>query len=154
MWLLIKPFMNGSKISVLGLFEQKIRPLRRRGRSNAGNVWRIWDNAASFNTERGSLPNWMFGIARNLSIDIVRRGQKIKMQALPDMHHDHIEVSRHYQDDHDVADAALLLLRHKQVHTALTELPAEQRDVVEWILLPGQNPPSNCSGNGYSFWHN
>lgn len=100
--------------------------------------WRIWDSAASFDTQRGSLPNWMFGIARNLSIDIVRRGQKIKMQALPDLHLDHVEVTPHYQDEHNVADAALLLLRHKQVHTALTELPAEQRDVVEWIYFQGK----------------
>jgi len=100
--------------------------------------WRIWDSAASFDTQRGSLPNWMFGIARNLSIDIVRRGQKIKMQALPDLHHDHVEVMPHYQDEHDVADAALSLLRHKQVHIALTELPTEQRDVVEWIYFQGK----------------
>ena len=100
--------------------------------------WRIWHNAASFNKQRGSFPNWMFGIARNLSIDIVRRGQKIKMQALPDLHHEQVESSPHYKAEHDVADAAVSLLRHEQVHLAMTALPEEQRDVVEWIYFQGK----------------
>ena len=100
--------------------------------------WRIWHNAASFNGQRGSFANWMFGIARNLSIDIVRRGQKVKMQALPDLHHDQVESSLHYKADHDVADTAVSLLRHEQVHLAMTALPEEQRDVVEWIYFQGK----------------
>jgi RNA polymerase sigma-70 factor (ECF subfamily) len=100
--------------------------------------WRIWHNASSFNLQRGSFPNWMFGIARNLSIDILRRGQKIQMHALPEMHQEHAMLSHHYTDDHDVADAALVLLRHEKVHSALAELPTEQRDVVEWIYFQGK----------------
>ena len=60
------------------------------------------------------------------------------MQALPDMHHEQAESSPHFRDDHDVADTALSLLRHKQVHGAITALPSEQRDVVEWIYFQGK----------------
>jgi RNA polymerase sigma-70 factor (ECF subfamily) len=126
------------KRSVLGL---SYKILQDRGAAEEvmqETFWRIWQNAASFDTQRGSFPNWMFGIARNLSIDIVRRGQKIKMQALPDVHHENVESSPHYRDDHNVADAATLLLQHEQVHLAMTSLPEEQRDVVEWIYFQGK----------------
>lgn len=126
------------KRSVLGLSYKILGDSAAAEEVMQETFWRIWHNAASFDTERGSFPNWMFGIARNLSIDIVRRGQKIKMQALPDMHYEHAEASPHYKDDHDVADAALSLLRHEQVHLAMTSLPEDQRDVVEWIYFQGK----------------
>jgi len=37
-----------------------------------------------------------------------------------------------------VADAALSLMRHEQVHAAMITLPDEQRDVVEWIYFEGK----------------
>ena len=126
------------KRSVLGLSYKILQEQAAAEEVMQETFWRIWHNAASFDTQRGSFPNWMFGIARNLSIDIVRRGQKIKMQALPDMHHDHFESSPHYEADHNVADAALSLMRHEQVHAAMITLPDEQRDVVEWIYFQGK----------------
>lgn len=126
------------KRSVLGLSYKILGDQATAEEVMQETFWRIWHNASSFNTQRGTLPNWMFGIARNLSIDIVRRGQKVKMQALPDMHHEHAESSPYFRDDQNVADAALMLLRHEQVHSALTELPTEQRNVVEWIYFQGK----------------
>ncbi len=126
------------KRSVLGLSYKILRDQAAAEEVVQETFWRIWNSAASFDTQRGSFPNWMFGIARNLSIDIVRRGQKIKMQALPDLYHDHFEPSPHFEADHNVADAAQSLLRHEQVHAAITTLPNEQRDVVEWIYFQGK----------------
>ncbi|MFZ1398328.1 MAG: sigma-70 family RNA polymerase sigma factor [Candidatus Promineifilaceae bacterium] len=126
------------KRSVLGLSYKILGDRAAAEEIMQETFWRIWHNAASFNTQRGSFPNWMFGIARNLSIDIARRGQKIKMQALPDLYQERAEANLSYQDDHDVADAALSLLRHEQVHLAMTHLPDEQREVVEWIYFQGK----------------
>lgn len=126
------------KRSVLGLSYKILADRAAAEEVMQETFWRIWHNAASFDTQRGSFPNWMFGIARNLSIDIVRRGQKIKMQALPDVYQDRGEANPSYQDDHNVADTALALLRHEQVHLAMTQLPDEQRDVVEWIYFQGK----------------
>ena len=125
------------KRSVLGLSYKILRDEAAAEEIMQETFWRIWHNASSFDLQRGSLPNWMFGIARNLSIDIVRRGQKIKMQALPDMH-EHGETSPYFKADHDVADAAVALLHHEQVHMAMSSLPEEQRDVVEWIYFQGK----------------
>lgn len=126
------------KRSVLGLSYKILGERTSAEEVMQETFWRIWSNASSFDLQRGSFPNWMFGIARNLSIDIVRRGRKVQMQALPDLDHDYAESSLHFKDDHNVADVALSLMRHEQVHVAMTELPTEQRDVVEWIYFQGK----------------
>lgn len=126
------------KRSVLGLSYKILRDQAAAEEVMQETFWRIWQNAPSFDLQRGSFPNWMFGIARNLSIDIVRRGQKIKMQALPDTQHDMAEASPHFKADHNVADAAVALLQHEQVHLAMNTLPEEQRNVVEWIYFQGK----------------
>jgi hypothetical protein len=37
--------------------------------------WRVWRNAHSFRSRQGKFSSWLFGIARNLSIDAWRRQQ-------------------------------------------------------------------------------
>jgi len=124
--------------SVMGLAYKILGESSAAEEAMQETFWRIWENAASFNRRRGSFSNWMFGIARNLSIDILRRRQKIRMQSLPDAHHERAESSPHLKADHDVAETAWLSLRHEQVHVALAELPSEQRDVVNWIYFQGK----------------
>jgi RNA polymerase sigma-70 factor, ECF subfamily len=126
------------KRSVLGLSYKILGDRASAEEVMQETFWRIWNNASSFDLQRGSFPNWMFGIARNLSIDIVRRGQKVQMQTLPDQDHEHAESSPQLKDDHNVADVALALIQHKQVQIAMNELPTEQRDVVEWIYFQGK----------------
>lgn len=99
--------------------------------------WRVWDNVDSFRKQRGTFPNWVFGIARNLSIDVVRRRKIVRMEPLPDAHGDYAETSEQMKDDHDVAEAAWLLMKSEKVHHAMRELPDEQREVVEWIYFQG-----------------
>lgn len=126
------------KRSVLGLSYKILGDRAAAEEVMQETFWRIWQNAASFNNQRGTFPNWMFGIARNLSIDIVRRGQKFQMQTLPDGQQEHAESSPHFKADQNVADAAITLLQHEQVHLALSSLPEEQRNVVEWIYFQGK----------------
>lgn len=126
------------KRSVLGLSYKILRDQATAEEVMQETFWRIWQNAGSFNMQRGSFPNWMFGIARNLSIDIVRRGQKIKMQALPEAPQELSKTSAFFKAEQDVAETAVSLLQHEQVHLAMTSLPDEQRDVVEWIYFQGK----------------
>lgn len=99
--------------------------------------WRVWDSATSFDGERGTFANWMFGIARNLAIDTLRRGRNVTWQSLPsDV--EQAEYSTHLQADHDVFESTWMSMRHSQVRSALTKLPAEQQDVIEWIYFQGK----------------
>lgn len=100
--------------------------------------WRVWDNATSFDCDRGTFTNWMFGIARNLAIDTLRRGRNIAWHSLPVSDVEQAEYSTQLQSSQDVFESTWLSMRHSQVRTALTELPEEQRDVINWIYFQGK----------------
>ncbi len=124
--------------SVLGL---SYRILGNRGQAEEimqETFWRVWQNASSFTAHRGSFTNWMFGIARNLSIDVIRKEKKVTMESLPDAHSEQAESSPHLKADHNVPETAWALFQQEQVHVALADLPSEQRDVVEWIYFQGK----------------
>ena len=102
--------------------------------------WRVWENAAQYKPERGSFTNWLFGIARNLSIDALRRRDRVDQ--LP------------FFDDRDPEGAAMFQpllageempeeeawwrIQRSQLTSALAALPAEQRDVIRWIYFEGK----------------
>lgn len=146
-----KTLFERYKRSVLGLSFKILQDKAAAEEIMQETFWRIWQNADSFNSQRGSFPNWMFGIARNLSIDVVRRGQKIKMQTLPDMQQEHAYASPHFKADHDVAEAAVSLLQHEQVRLAITSLPEEQQEVVEWIYFQGKTRRQISQEHGIPF---
>ncbi len=112
--------------------------------------WRVWRNAASFNQARGSYQNWMFGIARNLAIDIVRR-QKMQLEPLHDGSDTEETSARRLAAADDVPEAAWTSLQQKQVQLALAELPPEQRDVIEWIYFQGKTRREIAEGKNIPF---
>jgi len=99
--------------------------------------WRIWKNSDGFNHRRGTFPNWMFGIARNLSIDTVRRKKKFEMHPLPDDQFESESPGRPLPADHDVQEIAWTSLQHQKIKLAMADLPDDQRDVVNWIYFKG-----------------
>lgn len=113
--------------------------------------WRIWENAESFNSSRGSFTNWMFGITRNLSIDTIRRRSRIQMETLPEPHNDHVESSHVFKADHDVPEIAWTSFRHQQITVALERLPSDQRDVIQWIYFEGKTRREIASEKGIPF---
>lgn len=113
--------------------------------------WRVWDNAASFDCDRGSYANWMFGIARNLAIDTLRRGQRITWQSLPVSDVEQAEYSTQLQAHHDVFESTWTSMRHSQVRLAMTELPAEQQDVINWIYFQGKTRRQIAEEHGIPF---
>lgn len=102
------------------------------------SFWRIWANADSFDARRGSFANWLFGIARNQSIDMVRRQARARVEVWHDEPLEEATAVARLADDHDVPESAQLAMQEKQVRAALALLPAEQREVIHWIYFQGR----------------
>jgi RNA polymerase sigma-70 factor, ECF subfamily len=82
----------------------------------------VWNKAAMFSTDRGSVSTWIFTIARNLRIDRLRREKSQLYTDLedfdaPDLRGDAEESLGRSQEDNHVA-------------TALAQIPEEQRQLL------------------------
>ncbi len=87
----------------------------------------MWQKAALYSPEKGAVSTWLFTIARNLRIDRLRRQSSRPYEDL-----DSIELPS--EDDHGET-AAIAKQRAQLVADALTELPAEQRQIMELSFL-------------------
>ena len=89
---------------------------------------RVWTRAHTFDSEKGKVSSWVWGIAHNLSIDFVRKhGTKdraVRLVGNP------IPVP-------DTDEAAFDSLRRGQVRAAIAELPESQREVIEMSYFKG-----------------
>lgn len=100
--------------------------------------WRIWANAGSFDARRGSFATWLFGIARNQSVDIVRRQARARVEVWRDEPLEEATAVALLADDHDVPESAQRAMQEKRVRVALAQLPAEQQEVIHWIYFQGR----------------
>lgn len=97
--------------------------------------WRVWRNAASYQAQRGLFVGWMFGIARNLCIDLLRR-RRVRPQI------SETEAAAERIDELpdpaiNIAEATLMTLQHEQVRAALSLLPELQKQVIELSYFSG-----------------
>ena len=97
--------------------------------------WRVWRNAASFQGQRGTFAGWLLGITRNLAIDFCRR-RSVRPQAVFD-DADESPIERVPDQSADVAESAWTAMKYQQVYTALSDLPPEQRSVIELAYFGG-----------------
>jgi len=97
--------------------------------------WRIWQNAATFQAQRGTFASWLFGIARNSAIDSCRRQQTRPQPVSSDQEERQLEQVA--DPEMDVAEAAWNSIKHAQVRRAMAELPIEQRRVIELAYFNG-----------------
>ncbi len=97
--------------------------------------WRVWRNAASFQMQRGTFPGWLLGIARNLTIDLCRR-RSVRPQVLLDQAEES-SIERAPDPAVDVAESAWTAIKYQQVQTALSDLPPDQRRVIELAYFGG-----------------
>ena len=93
----------------------------------------IWRRAGSFDSTRSSAFAWAVMIVRNKGIDKLRvrlRGERLRerVNASPELFTDRDEQS---------AQEPLLRERRTEVHSALTEMPAEQRQALELAFFSG-----------------
>lgn len=95
--------------------------------------WRVWRRAATFQSGSGQLAPWLFGIARNLCIDELRRrqtrpapsiGEEETILAIPDTRP-------------AVDDLTWEAERRRLITGALGELPPDQRQVIELAYFAG-----------------
>ncbi|MEM7032596.1 MAG: sigma-70 family RNA polymerase sigma factor [Chloroflexota bacterium] len=97
--------------------------------------WRVWHKSASFQSHQGKFVGWLFGIARNLCVDLWRRNQSRPQFVFPD--EDRFEIEQEVDPTVDVPERALMQMRGKQVRAAIAGLPQEQRVVLEMAYFAG-----------------
>ncbi|HET9908835.1 MAG TPA: sigma-70 family RNA polymerase sigma factor [Anaerolineales bacterium] len=95
--------------------------------------WRVWRKADLFQNQRGAFTSWFFGIARNLSIDMLRR-QRTQVQ--PADESDQM-IERTADPALDVSETAWLRVKYQQMKAAMESLPNEQRYVIEMAYFRG-----------------
>lgn len=95
---------------------------------------RVWRQASSFETMRGSLSTWVLGIARHLAIDELRRRGARPQTATSDAGE---RLAALESGEADPAESAFAKLRHQVVTDALGQLPHSQREVLELAYFGG-----------------
>lgn len=89
----------------------------------------VWRKAALYSGEKGSATTWIFTIARNLRIDRLRR--EVAWQPLPE------NQDEEASDDPDPEELLNERERRDKVRAALSELPADQSEVVALSYIEG-----------------
>jgi RNA polymerase sigma-70 factor (ECF subfamily) len=97
--------------------------------------WRVWRRSSTFQTGRGQVPAWIFGIAHNLSVDELRR-QRARPNPIYDT--EEAPVLRDMEDVRmDVAGEALENERRRIIADALQQISTEQREAIELAYFGG-----------------
>ena len=94
----------------------------------------VWRNPDGYDAERGSVRSWLMGTVHHRAVDLVRREEAHRRRAEQSV----VDV-REEQADHaqEVAAEADRPAEREMVRSALTALPAEQRDVIELMYFSG-----------------
>lgn len=95
--------------------------------------WRVWSKARLFQSGRGAFTNWLYGIARNLSIDTLRR---LRTQGTPVDEAGEI-IEEVTDPSPQVPEEVWINARHRQMYAAMQALPVEQRTVIEMAYFRG-----------------
>lgn len=95
--------------------------------------WRVWRRAATFQRGSGLFAPWLFGIARNLCIDELRR-----RQSRPALNQVEDQVLTAIPDPQPAIDELTWETeRRRLISVALGELPPDQRQVIELAYFAG-----------------
>ncbi len=97
--------------------------------------WRVWNQADTFDAEKGAFRSWVFSIARRLALDLLRR-RNVRPQAA----RNESEERRFDQEaapDTSVPEAAEQAIAAAQLRGALQHLSDEQYQVLELAYFKG-----------------
>lgn len=81
----------------------------------------LWQKAHLFDPARASVSTWVFTVARNKKIDVLRRQRRPEPE----------DLAWGPEAEPDQADVVALQQETEQLGEALAELPAKQRDLIE-----------------------
>ncbi len=101
---------------------------------------KVWNKAASFDARLASPSTWIFTIARNMRIDLLRK-QASHVVNTVSLYQDDEEGSISLEDiwfedeNSDLFNALAQQRSRKQIHEALATLPPEQACVLEKVYL-------------------
>jgi RNA polymerase sigma-70 factor (ECF subfamily) len=89
----------------------------------------LWRRASDFDVRRGSLPTWLFAIARNRAIELVRRRARTPEPAA--------EVDPGVDPAADPAEVVAAADESQRLAAAMAGLPAEQLEVLQLAYFDG-----------------
>ncbi|HEY0962796.1 MAG TPA: sigma-70 family RNA polymerase sigma factor [Pseudomonadales bacterium] len=101
---------------------------------------KVWTRAASFDPMLACPSTWVFAIARNMRIDLLRRQSRHVVNAVP-LYHDEEDGGINmediwFEDEHgDVFNQLVLQRSRKQIHESLKTLSPEQTAVLAKVYL-------------------
>lgn len=81
----------------------------------------VWHKAAQFDPSRASVATWIFTIARNKKIDVLRKQRRPEPEDLP----------WGPEAEPDQADTLSLVQESERLGEAIASLPVKQRDLIE-----------------------
>jgi RNA polymerase sigma-70 factor, ECF subfamily len=91
---------------------------------------RVWRMAGTFDAQRGAGRSWLLGMVHHRSIDVYRRSRGRPAN--------NIELRDDLATDgDDLWHAVVLAVDGEALHAALTQLPAEQRAVIDLAYFSG-----------------
>lgn len=96
---------------------------------------RIWRKPESYVAQRGRFVTWLTSVTRNRAVDEVRsRGRRFRHEtASPEEQERELSAS----DQNDPALTAELSDQRRLILAALTQIPAEQREIIELAYFGG-----------------
>lgn len=97
--------------------------------------WRVWNQAASFDAEKGPFRAWMFSIARRQALDLLRR-RSVRPQAPRDETEERL-FDQAAAPDETVAEAVEHAIAAEGLRGALQHLSGEQFQVLEMAYFKG-----------------
>lgn len=93
---------------------------------------RVWEHPGAYNPERGTFAGWLLRVARNRSIDLLRRRREVPIGDAGSDAADWIP-----DPAPDPGEQAILGLRRQEVRRAIGDLPDEQRRLLEMAYDTG-----------------
>lgn len=90
----------------------------------------LWSDSHRYDPERGSVAAWLFTLARNKAIDLLRR------ETLERRHRAEVDLEDRVAP-HDVHHAAWMRIRRDRVREAVRALPEPQRAALELAFYGG-----------------
>jgi RNA polymerase sigma-70 factor (ECF subfamily) len=109
--------------------------------------WRVWQNASTYQSGRGSFTGWLFKTARNLAIDTYRR-QRNRPQTITGVWNAGTAFEHLPDPDTDVQGHTQVNLDAQQISNVLTNLPNEQRQVLELAYFYGMTRQEIAEATG------